>query len=73
MQFNRVDKNHAKIHRLGYGRTLLDIFTNRPMDEMGRRVTIANIAHFGGQQRISVWIDETGDDDPKAMEVFALL
>ena len=73
MQFNRVAKNHTKISRLGYGRALLDIYTNRPMDEMGRRVTIAMIASMGGQKRMMAWIDESGDYNPKSMETFAIL
>lgn len=71
MQFNRVAKNHEKISRLGYNRALLDIYTNRPMNEMGRRVTIAMIAYMCGQKRMMAWIDESGDDN--SMETFALL
>lgn len=73
MQFLRVDKKHAKISRLGYGGSLHDIYANRAMDEMGRRVLVAEVAHFAGQKRILMWIDETGDDHPDHVETFGFL
>lgn len=71
--FQRVSKTHEYIRRLDYGRTLLDIYADRPLEEVGRRTLVALVAQYGGQQRAQIWFDSTGSVDAKAFEIFGHL